>query len=519
MAMLGEEFCVIVSFLSPEELKDKKTTTRIYKLTNDSPSFLFNYYLCAFPLDFKKEPVILQICREDFYVNSQFVAVFNFPKFTIVNHLPDVHPLTDETALFDYFQISALNSGVNQFLTFMNWQRQSESFLRTIDMTEDPTTFTMDPEQSVDLDDAISYDPDTRTVWVHVTDFSEQVLSEPAIFHQVMTRGETLYLHNQTLNLLPDDWVNAFSLDEGQERSTISVCMRFNEDYTKLVEHEILKANIVVKNRLSYRDLLPPNAEMLYRITENFRNPNKPFQKNIPIVDQHGLVVGFERTSSDDQEHVMISTLMTCANYLIGRTLSLVNKSVTISRTYDGDSKQPTLTSVMNSSSASFSSEVGQHSQLSFIGEKVGSNQYTPATSPIRRATDILAHLILQGYTCDPFYYEQVVEHLDRRSKLAKAIQTYVNQRKVTRFIHSHEKKTLYGTVAKMLPDDACTVYLPEVGVHYKVGVHKFPKEISLKVQQKFLFKFEQKWTVHEPNIVSISVSKLSPLASDYFQQ
>ncbi len=124
-----------------------------------------------------------------------------------------------------------------------------------LDYREVPT-FTIDPDDAKDFDDALSYevlDGDEIRVGIHIADVSAYVKPGTALDREAQNRGNSTYLVGTVIPMLPEKLSNGLcSLVEGQDRLTKAVFLTFNKNGQ--VRHTAY-ANTVIRSRkrLTYK--------------------------------------------------------------------------------------------------------------------------------------------------------------------------------------------------------------------------------------------------------------------------
>ena len=102
------------------------------------------------------------------------------------------------------------------------------------------TTFTIDPADAKDFDDALSYrvlDDSTFEVGVHIADVSHYVKPGTAIDREAYERGTSVYLVDRTIPMLPEKLCNGVcSLSPDSDKLCFSVLLHMN------AKAEVLKA-------------------------------------------------------------------------------------------------------------------------------------------------------------------------------------------------------------------------------------------------------------------------------------
>ena len=131
----------------------------------------------------------------------------------------------------------------------------------------DVTTFTIDPHDAKDFDDALSIRslPKGRyEVGVHIADVSHYVLEGSVIDKEAQQRGTSIYLVDRTLPMLPERLCNYIcSLRPDEDKLTFSVIFEMDEEahvYSSRIVHTIIRSN----RRFAYeevQDILEQNGE------------------------------------------------------------------------------------------------------------------------------------------------------------------------------------------------------------------------------------------------------------------
>ena len=116
-------------------------------------------------------------------------------------------------------------------------------------------TITIDGEDAKDLDDAVSLYKDKKghfLLGVHIADVSHYVKPNSPLDKEALKRGTSVYFADRVLPMLPKDLSNGIcSLDEGQERLTLSVLIEFDPQ-GKVLDSEIHPSVIINKARMTY---------------------------------------------------------------------------------------------------------------------------------------------------------------------------------------------------------------------------------------------------------------------------
>lgn len=121
----------------------------------------------------------------------------------------------------------------------------------------DVCTFTIDPADAKDFDDALSYRPlpdGNAEVGVHIADVSYYVKPGSAIDREAYNRGTSVYLVDRTIPMLPEKLCNEVcSLRQGEDKLCFSVVMEI-DDKGKVRKTWMGKSVINSDRRMAYEE-------------------------------------------------------------------------------------------------------------------------------------------------------------------------------------------------------------------------------------------------------------------------
>ena len=203
----------------------------------------------------------------------------------------------------------------------------------------DNIIFTIDGEDTRDIDDAISLDINergNRVLGVHIADVGEYVKKDNVFDKEVYKRGTSVYFPNLVLPMLPRELSNGIcSLNERVDRLALSCLMEFDKN-ANLVDYQIFESIINSKKRFTYtkvqaifegdREELPELIEPLLQMRELARQlAEKRVQRgaiefNIPEVqvglNDLGDVLTLTKREQNES-HKLIESFMVVANETI----------------------------------------------------------------------------------------------------------------------------------------------------------------------------------------------------------
>ncbi|MGM0590584.1 MAG: RNB domain-containing ribonuclease [Halobacteriota archaeon] len=117
------------------------------------------------------------------------------------------------------------------------------------------TTWTTDPADAQDFDDAISVEEhdESYTLWVHIADVTHYVHPDSEMWAEAVKRGNTVYLPAYTIHMLPPTLAETVcSLVPGEDRLAHTVEMHIKKDTLSFDSIDIYKSVIHSDERLTY---------------------------------------------------------------------------------------------------------------------------------------------------------------------------------------------------------------------------------------------------------------------------
>lgn len=151
---------------------------------------------------------------------------------------------------------------------YINETLQESDYIDRVDF-RDLFTVTIDGRDSKDFDDAISIEKNGEDydLYVHIADVANYVKRSTAIDNDAYDRGNSTYLYNIVVPMLPKELSNGIcSLNPNSDRLTLSLKMTINNK-GKVIANEFYQAVINSNYRLVYddvNDFLDDKNESIY---------------------------------------------------------------------------------------------------------------------------------------------------------------------------------------------------------------------------------------------------------------
>lgn len=337
------------------------------------------------------------------------------------------------------------------------------------------TTFTIDPEDAKDFDDAISVSflPDgTTEVGIHIADVSHYVTPKSAIDVEAAERATSVYLVDRTIPMLPEVLSNDLcSLNPNVDRLTFSAVFTFdtsmkivNEWYGKTVIHSAYRFSYESAQKVLDTKDGPYLAELEAALKVAKHLEKERFEKGAISLDtvevkfkldEHGKPVSVYQKIRGATHH-MIEELMLLANRKVAEHIATADahsKEVFVYRVHDAPDPErvenlqlflkrlghdlPTddegripsklLNDLVQSLEGKPEKETIQTAIVRSMAKAIYSTKnighyglafeyYTHFTSPIRRYPDLVVHRLLETYLKEQKIPKELWEYYDKIS-------------------------------------------------------------------------------------------------------
>lgn len=207
------------------------------------------------------------------YANRIFVACIKrwpitslHPFGTLVEQLGEMgnHKVETDALLRDNnFGPDEFSEAVLKNVAFEDWSvaNDGEAALANRRDLRAEETFTIDPNGSKELDDALHFkrlDDGRVEIGVHVADVAHFVKNNSLVDREARKRGTAVYLMDRTVNMLPPRLTSEICcLSPGEDRYTVSVIFKVDPDTGRVFEDEtwIGKAIIKSSGKLTYGEV------------------------------------------------------------------------------------------------------------------------------------------------------------------------------------------------------------------------------------------------------------------------
>tara|TARA_B100002052_G_scaffold239578_1_gene223692 strand:+ start:7000 stop:8625 length:1626 start_codon:yes stop_codon:yes gene_type:complete len=372
--------------------------------------------------------------------------------------------------------------------------KKKEIFNDEIKSRNDVEIITIDPEGSIDFDDALSIDTTSNTtiITVYISNVPF-VLDKLNLWDELSNRVSTIYLPHEKKPMLPPALSdNICSLIEKKIRSVVAMDIHITSDGEII---DINYSNCFVKVDKNYvyedKDLINNiNYKLLLDYAIKINN-NKKYLDNI------------------DDSHDVVALYMILMNHEVGKYLSSHNSGIYRDVKYvDANLESINVSNTLrkflniyNNVEANYKLyELDIEHQL--IGK--GVDYYTQVTSPIRRIVDLINIILLQKYDGLIETNDSINNFID---KWLKSIQTINNDMKSIRKVQNdcnllnecivnNKQQSYEGYIIKFDKNyDNYSVYLPsiklltyvksndklEIYKKYSFTIHVFNDEYTLK--------------------------------------
>jgi len=341
-------------------------------------------------------------------------------------------------------------------------------------------TVTIDGDDSKDFDDAISLrmDGENYLLYVHIADVSEFIKKNSSLDKEALKRGNSYYLGNQVISMLPEELSNGLcSLKAGEDRLTLTCKMKISPK-GDVLEYKFYKSVIRVNKRLTYKiaeDIIKSKSigkqaralKKMYKLSKILKEKRLAEGRIDLNIPDYKMVYENRKVKSIEflqrlESHKLIEEFMLTANEAAAKFLKN-NKIPSLYRVHEsiGEEKMAALEKFMGLLQVNFKNGKNLGKILQKILTKYNDNEkeqvinlvilksmmqaayspepighfalgfedYTHFTSPIRRYADLVVHRTIKDFmlnkkftykTTELRYIAQQISDLERVAQKAE---------------------------------------------------------------------------------------------------
>lgn len=433
-----------------------------------------------------------------------------FGKVTRVLGKPGDHDTEIHSILLEYGLPYTFPEHVEEYASKIPIEITEEEIGKRRDMRKD-LTFTIDPDDAKDFDDALSFkvlDNGNYEIGIHIADVSHYVKEDTALEDEAYLRATSVYLVDRVVPMLPEILSNnVCSLRPNEEKLTFSVVFEMDEK-GHLINQWFGRTVIYSDKRFAYDD-----AQQI--IEGNSEGVDQSLQKAILTLDNLAKklrkrrmsegAISFDKTEvkfnlDEDANPIGVYVKESKdANKLIEEFMLLANKKVAefigkkkktfIYRVHD----EPNIdklallqgiitkfgyrinTNTRHSTSESLNKlladvhgkaesnmietlTIRSMSKAIYTTENIGHyglafDYYTHFTSPIRRYPDVMAHRLLQyyldgGQSVKAEKYEEKCKHSSEREFMASKAERDSIKYMQIKYMQDHNDQEFEGVIS-----------------------------------------------------------------------
>lgn len=358
-------------------------------------------------------------------------------------------------------------------------------------------TFTIDPPNSLDCDDAFSieYKNDNIYIYVHISDTAHYINPCLANFEEIINRGNTFYGKNKNWPMIPEKYANDIcSILPHKDTYVTTHKYIYDKNENKVIFKEWYYSVIESKNKYDYEyadiklnELDENDFKILYESSVCIKKELKDFTLNI-----------------DSKSHEMIKYWMILTNQIMCEKLDKIyrynpipsEQKMNLIKRYiyykyninvninDRDIFYNKLEEINNYSQDKLLSYLMKSLlQKAYYSTKkdnethygLGIDCYTHWTSPIRRSSDLLCHLLLKGYNID---YTKYIDMINQQELIQDDIEKFI-------ILYNNNNKAVINKIYKGV---IINITLTGIIVYINDFDNKFTLHISKLSSEKLIY-------------------------------
>lgn len=433
-----------------------------------------------------------------------------FGKIVRVLGKPGDHDTEIHSILLEYGLPYSFPDHVEEYASKIPIEITEDEIGRRRDMRAD-LTFTIDPKDAKDFDDALSFkvlENGNYEIGIHIADVSHYVKENTILEDEAYQRATSVYLVDRVVPMLPEILSNnVCSLRPNEEKLTFSVVFEMDEK-GYVVKPWFGRTVIYSNKRFAYEDaqeIIEGTAAGIDTALENAVLKLDELAKKIRKRRMNQGAISFDKTEVRfdlDQDANPIGVFIKeskDANKLIEEFMLLANKSVAeligkkkktfVYRVHDEpnidklallqgiiskfgyridtntkDSTSKTLNKLLSDVHGKAESNmietltIRSMSKAIYTTDNIGHyglafDYYTHFTSPIRRYPDVMAHRLLQHYldggqSVKSDVYEEKCQHSSEREFMASKAERDSIKYMQVKYMQDHDDQEFLGVIS-----------------------------------------------------------------------
>jgi len=407
-------------------------------------------------------------------------------------------------------------------------------------------TFTIDPANAKDYDDAISIQRNDNEIdlFVHIADVSSYVKVDDKNDRVAKIRGNSYYFDRGTFHMLPEMLSTNFcSLKPNEKRLALTVQITLDEQFN-LNNYRFFETLIISDKKFNYHEtenvlqnkindpfydelvLLLDLTTLLKkkRLSQNGFDMN--YKEKKFIQNKKGVAIDVE-TTDKLKSHQIVEECMLIANKLASKYIlkkSRNTQSMSVHRNHEAPSqknteflqvlmanqgfnfkmKNPVQAKDINSFLSANCENSNYEALCVLIMQKMqkanyaskclghyglGFKNYTHFTSPIRRYSDLIVHRIIKGEKVENHRIIDSLNHCNDGEIRSQQSEREYHLLKSLRFLKGKENSVLKGYVMQL---KSSRVIISEslTGIHGSITRKFFPRGKPIISNDKFVMKW-----------------------------
>jgi len=414
----------------------------------------------------------------------------------------------------------------------------------------DVTTFTIDPADAKDFDDALSVrqlDSGNWEVGVHIADVTHYVQPDTIVDKEALARATSVYLVDRTVPMLPEQLSNKLcSLRPKEEKLCFSAVFELDKE-AKIIDRWVGRTIICSDYRFDYdnaqevietkKGVLSKEVLTLHRLAKKLRDrrfKNGALSFDVPEpkveVDDKGkpirILLKEEKDSNFLVEEFML--LANCAvaeiiatvlevktfvyrvhdepsldrlaafrdfvkhiGYKMGATKTKRDIAREMNRLLDAAKDKPESHAIKMMSLRTMARAVYATNNIGHYG--LAFDNYTHFTSPIRRYPDMMVHRLLTLYLVgaasqDKALYENLCKHASQREQLAAEAERASIKYKMVEFMQDKEGQEFDGVISGVT-ESGIYVELKENGIEGYISQRDLKGDLFIYIPEQYMYK------------------------------